>query len=184
MEPLVTSVSFLSENRQIKEGHTSTGSVQKIMAITSRSFHSETSGPMQSHASVSAKQTVQFLIDLLVCFLYCGDKRDQGKKVRHQHSKVTSHLNNSLSLHQISKGAKDKPKLLILTSQHLVHVRNKHQSPCNYWRPQDPAQRPCHDDVCTCDSTARRGIEEARTHRPLPSGSSSGVSIPLLHSPT
>lgn len=27
-------------------------------------------------------------------------------------------------------------------------------------------------------------MEEARTHRPLPSGSSSGASIPLLHSPT
>lgn len=40
------------------------------------------------------------------------------------------------------------------------------------------------EDVCTCDSTARRGMEEARTHRPLPSGSSCGASIPLLHSPT
>lgn len=87
---------------------------------------------MQNHASVSAKQTVQFLIDLFDCFLYSGDKRVQGKKARHQHSKVTSHLNNSLSFQQISKGAKDKPKLLILTSQHLVHVRNKHQSPCNH----------------------------------------------------
>lgn len=40
------------------------------------------------------------------------------------------------------------------------------------------------EEVCTCNSTARRGMEEARTHRPLPSGSSSGASIPKLHSPT
>lgn len=35
----------------------------------------------------------------------------------------------------------------------------------------------------TCGSTARRGIEEARTHSPLPNGSSSESGINPLNSP-
>lgn len=45
-------------------------------------------------------------------------------------------------------------------------------------------QTSCRENESTWVSTARRGKEEARKHKPLPSGSSSGDSTPLLHSPT
>lgn len=72
----------------------------------------------------------------------------------------------------------------VVISQHLVHVGKQAsepmQLPTSWWR--SAAAR--HEDGCTCDSTARRGIEEARTHRPLPIETSRGGSIPKLHLPT
>lgn len=102
------------------------------------------------HALVSAKKakTVHPYRLVRFSFFYSGDKRDQGKKVRHRHSKITSHLNNSLSLNHTPKGAKDKPKLYcFIFSASCARKGTRHfgiRAHAATERPQDPAQRPCH----------------------------------------